>query len=339
MPAAKPNVGAKKLTSSHRQYRADFPGRFIKPQLCELVKSPPIGDSWVHEAKLDGYRMQMQVRNGKNTFYSRKGLGWTHRFPEIARACQSLGNAIIDGEVCAVGSDGLPSFAGLTDALSAKRTVGLVYYVFDLMAQDAESLMPYPLSTRKSALKKLLKKLKRGDRERITYVAHHQGDGKAMHEAACNMKLEGIVSKRIDAPYQPNDRSGHWTKAKCRPSQELVVGGWKTTGPAFRSLIVGAYRRGKFVCAGSVGTGFNSRNLPQLMAALRARASSKRPFENAGEPKASSDVHWIDPTLVIEAEIASWTSDNLVRQASYKGLREDKHAKDVVVELAHTPPD
>jgi len=338
MPTAKPKAAAKRLTSSQRQYRPDFLAGFIQPQLCELVKSPPVGNNWVHEAKLDGYRMQMQVRNGKATFYSRKGLDWTHRFPEIARGCETLGNAIIDGEVCAVGRDGLPTFAGLTDALSAKRTGGLVYYVFDMMAEGNESLLPYPLLTRKKALKQLLKKLKRGDRVRIVYVNHHQGDSNAMHEAACKMRLEGIVSKRIDAPYQPNDRSGIWCKAKCRASQELVVGGWKTTGPAFRSLIVGAYRGGKFVHAGTIGTGFNARNLPQLMAALKARGSSKRPFETPGQPKASRDVHWVEPTLVIEAEIASWTSDNLVRQASYKGLREDKNARDVVVEFAHRPP-
>src|SRR5436305_7076614 len=156
MPTAKLKARANRLTSSQRQYRSDFPAGFIKPQLCELVKSPPSGDSWVHEAKLDGYRMQMQVRNGGSAFYSRKGLDWTHRFPEIAGACQALGNAIIDGEVCAVGNDGLPTFAGLTDALSAKRTGGLVYYVFDLMAEDTESLMRYPLTTRKSALRKLI---------------------------------------------------------------------------------------------------------------------------------------------------------------------------------------
>ncbi len=178
MPTAKLSAGAKRLTSSQRQYRSDFPAGFIKPQLCELVKSPPVGDNWVHETKLDGYRMQMQVRNGKSTFYSRKGLDWTHRFPEIARACQAMGNAIIDGEVCAVGSDGLPTFAGLTDALSAKRTGSLVYYAFDLMAEDTESLVPYPLFTRKNALKQLTKKLKLGDRERVVYV-DHQGDGKA----------------------------------------------------------------------------------------------------------------------------------------------------------------
>jgi bifunctional non-homologous end joining protein LigD len=160
-----------------------------------------------------------------------------------------------------------------------------------------------------------------------------------VHEAACKIGLEGIVSKGIDMPYQPNDRSGVWTKAKCRASQELVVGGWKTTGSAFRSLIVGAYWGGKFVHAGTIGTGFNARNLPQLLGALKARASSKRPFDNSGQPKASRDVHWTEPTLVIEAEIASWTSDNLVRQASYKGLREDKKAKDIVVEFASKPKD
>src|SRR5947199_9585129 len=113
MRPTKLRSGAKKLTSSQRQYRSGFPSGFIKPQLCELVKTPPVGDSWVHEAKLDGYRMQMQVHNGKSTFYSRQGLDWTNRFPVIARACQSVGNAIIVAEVCAVGDDGLPTYAGV----------------------------------------------------------------------------------------------------------------------------------------------------------------------------------------------------------------------------------
>src|SRR5436853_110872 len=108
---------------------------FIPPQHPMLVARAPRGEQWLHEIKFDGYRMQMQVRNGNSIFYSRKGLDWTHRFPEIAGACQTLGNAIIDGEVCAVGSDGLPTFAGLTDALSAKRTGSLIYYVFDLIGE------------------------------------------------------------------------------------------------------------------------------------------------------------------------------------------------------------
>src|SRR5690348_5788569 len=218
---------------------------FIQPELCLLVSAPPAGDSFVHEAKLDGYRMQLHVRNGKTVFFSRRGLDWTHRFPEIAQAGEALDDCIIDGEVCAVDGKGVPSFAGLTDALSAKRTHELVYFVFDMMAGNGGLLMAAPLETRKKALAKTINKLKRGDKNRFAFVDHHQGDGMAMYKAACKMQLEGLVSKRIDAPYKPNDRSGIWTKAKCRPSQELVVAGWKMSGPAFRSLVVGAYAGGK----------------------------------------------------------------------------------------------
>jgi DNA ligase D-like protein (predicted ligase) len=313
-------------------------GAYIKPQLCELVDAPPEGDKWVHEIKLDGYRMQMHVRSGKSTFYSRNGLDWTHRFPEIAKACQALDDVIIDGEVCAVDKEGLPSFAALTDALSSKDTSGLVYFVFDLLYGNGQSLLNEPLQARKKALQSAIRKLKRNDKPRLSFVEHHAGDGAEMLKAACHIKLEGIVSKRVDIPYKPGDRSGVWTKAKCRLSQELVVGGWKMTGAAFRSLVVGVHRGGKFVHAGTVGTGFNSENLPGLMKALKARASDKRPFENPKGPKEGKDIHWVTPTLVIEAAIASWTSDNLIRQASFKGLREDKPAKDVVIEVPVPAP-
>ena len=169
-------------------------------------------------------------------------------------------------------------------------------------------------------------------RTAFAYVSHDAGDGAALYAAACKIGLEGIVSKRIDSAYLPDDRSGVWTKAKCRASQELVVAGWKMTGGAFRSLVVGAHRGGKFVHVGTVGTGYNNRNLPDLMAALKARASRTRPFENSPGPREGKDIHWVKPTLVIEAEIASWTSDGLIRQSSYKGMREDKDASRVVVE-------
>ena len=315
-----------------------MPLGYIKPQLCELVDSPPVGDQWVHEAKLDGYRTQLHVRTGKAVLYSRRGLDWTHRFPEIAAAASKLSDSIIDGEVCAVGTDGMPSFAGLTDALSAKKTAGLVYYVFDMMAGDGASLMAAPLTVRKAALKKAIGNLKGQDKKRFSYVAHEAGDGDEMHKAACRIGMEGIVSKLKEAPYKPDDRSGIWTKAKCRASQELVVAGWKLTGAAFRSLVVGAHRGGKFVHVGTVGTGYNRRNLPALLKALKARETGKRPYEGARHAMEPKDAHWVEPTLVIEAEIASWTSDGLIRQASFKGMREDKLAKNVVVETPAPPP-
>ena len=330
-------VISKTKSRGSRAKSGDLNG-YIQPQLCELVTEPPEGDAWVHEPKLDGYRMQMHIRGGKTIFYSRNGLDWTGRFPEIAKACQALADCILDGEVCAVDQAGMPSFAGLTDALTAKRTSGLVYYVFDLLAAGGESVMALPLVKRKAALKRAIKKLKGADKRKLSFVDHQAGDGAAMRKAACEMKLEGIVSKQIDASYKPNDRSGIWVKAKCRLSQELVVGGWKMTGPAFRSLVVGAYRGGKFVHVGTVGTGYNSRNLPELRKALQARAASKSPFDIVGDPKMLRDVFWTKPTLVIEAEIASWTSDGLVRQASFKGMREDKPAKKVIIETPVAPP-
>jgi bifunctional non-homologous end joining protein LigD len=330
---------AKIAKGKKRSGLAEMPG-FIAPQLCELVKSPPEGKDWVHEAKLDGYRMQLHVRNSKAVFYSRRGLDWTHRFPEIVAAGETLGDCIIDGEVCAVDANGLPSFAGLTDALSAKSTGRLAYYVFDMMWGNGEELSSHPLTARKAVLKKSLGKLKGAQKKRFSFVDHHAGNGAEMHKAACEMKLEGIVSKRVSEPYRPHDRSGIWTKAKCRPSQELVVAGWKMTGPAFRSLVVGAYNNGTFIHVGTVGTGYNGRNLPELMKALRSRETTEKPFSKVTpEVRKLKDVHWVKPTLVIEAEIASWTSDKFVRQASFKGLREDKKAKDVIVEFVQKAPD
>jgi bifunctional non-homologous end joining protein LigD len=311
---------------------------YIRPQLCELVTAPPVGDNWVHEAKLDGYRTQLYLKNGKLVLFSRNGLDWTHRFPEIAKAGERLDTCIIDGEICAVDAKGLPSFAGLTDALTAKKTKGLVFYAFDMMFGNGDDLMGYPLLTRKKVLKTSLAKLKGADAKRFAFVDHQKGDGSAMQKAACAMGLEGIVSKRIDATYKPDDRSGIWTKAKCRLSQELVVGGWKMTGAAFRSLTVGAYQGGKFVHVGTVGTGYNARNLPELLKALKARASATSPFDASRDPKSLREVHFVKATLVIEAEIASWTSDGLVRQASFKGMREDKPAKRVIVEAPQPPP-
>jgi bifunctional non-homologous end joining protein LigD len=241
---------AKKQMSRRASPAGGIPVRYIAPQLCELVTTPPVGDKWVHEAKLDGYRIQLHVRAGKAILYSRKGLDWTHRFPEIARSAEALGDCIVDGEVCAM-RDGLPSFAGLTDALTAKNTAGLVYCVFDMMAGHGENLMSRPLHARKDALQDAIGHLRPAGKMRFSYVDHHAGEGTAMHKAACKMGLEGIVSKVIDAPYKPGDRSGLWTKAKCRASQELVVAGWKTTGAAFRSLVVGAFRDGTFVHVGS----------------------------------------------------------------------------------------
>jgi bifunctional non-homologous end joining protein LigD len=329
-------MATRTVSKSRRQYQSGgaVPMRYVRPQLCKLVETAPTGERWVHETKFDGYRMQMHLRSGKAVFYSRNGLDWTHRFPEIVDACSTLSNAVIDGEVCGTDKEGLPSFSKLTDALSSKSTASLVYYVFDVLYGNDEDLTSYPLTTRKNVLKKLLKEIPKKHRNRVRYVDHHEGNGPALHQAACEMHLEGIVSKVKDAPYKPDDRSGIWTKAKCRPAQEFVVGGWKTDGARFRSLLLGAYRGGRFEYVGHAGTGFNQNNLPDLKKKLASLKTEERPFENSGEPKKARETRWAKPELVVEVEFATWTSDGLLRQVSFKGMREDKDPKKVVVERA-----
>jgi bifunctional non-homologous end joining protein LigD len=263
--------------------------QYIEPQLCALVDEPP-GGGWVHEIKLDGYRIQARIERRKAVLRSRKGLDWTHRFQEIATDCEKLANCIIDGEICAVDRHGMPSFAGLQEALSSGKTATLIYYVFDLMWLDREDYRPWALSTRKKVLERLQKQL---NQPRLRYVEHHEGSGAAMFKSACRLKLEGIVSKKVEATYI-SGRRGQWTKTKCRPRQELVIGGWEMNGARFSSLLLGAYRDGKLAYVGTAGTGFNSRNLPPMTAKLKKLETPASPFQTAS-PRKSSSIHFVEP--------------------------------------------
>ena len=157
--------------------------------------------------------------------------------------------------------------------------------------------------------------------------------GAAMLQSACQMGLEGIVSKRLDAPYKAGERNATWIKSKCRPSQEVVVGGYETDGSRFKSLLAGVYESGQLRYVGHLSTGFGRDKLDTLMPRLRALEDSANPFKVGGPPRKTSDVHWVRPELVAAAEIAEWTGAGKLRQASYKGLRDDKKAKSVVREM------
>jgi DNA ligase D-like protein (predicted ligase) len=282
--------------------------RWIPPQLTKLVDEAPSGEGWAHEIKYDGYRLHARIDRGRVALLTRTGLDWTEKYPGTADALRSLpaDRAYLDGELTGVRPDGTTSFALIQNA-SDTGTGGLVFFLFDLLHLDGKDLMPAPLLERKERLQGILAN---NTDAGLRYSGHVIGDGSAFRRHACTMKLEGVVSKRIDAPYRPAHR-GLWVKSKCLNREEFVVIGW--TDPEggrgyIGALLLGYFTpEGELLYAGRVGTGMTQDELRRLSERLKPLAVRKMPLRapppratRFGSPLVLSRVHWAKPEMVIE---------------------------------------
>ena len=311
---------------------------WIAPQLATLVAAPPPGDAWVHEIKLDGYRILLRVARGRVRLLTRNRQDWTERFPAVVEAAARLPvkEALLDGEIVVFDAAGVSSFQALQQAVGRGAGRSLVYVAFDLLFLDGRDLRPEPLLARKKELARLLE----GRRGALRYSEHFDEPGQKVYERACRMALEGIVSKRKQAPYTAG-RGQAWLKVKCVARQEFVIGGYTDPEGArveFGSLLLGVHEPdGRLVYAGRVGTGFSRATLAALGKRLRKLGQRGSPFAADGPRPPTRGAHWVKPVLVAEVAFTEWTRDGLLRHPAFEGLREDKPAAAVVREGARAP--
>ena len=309
---------------------------FVPPTLATLVDKPPSGDNWIHEIKIDGYRIYARRNGGKVRLLTRSGLDWTGRFSTIADAVAKLpgGDLAIDGEIAVLDDKGHSSFSALQDALSHGHQKAMRYIVFDLLYADGYDLRGATLLDRKAALKSMIGD---GKNSLLTYSEHFEQSGSDVFHHACSLSLEGIISKRGDQPYVEG-RTRDWVKSKCVARQEFVIVGYTDSAVhrGIGALALGYYDDEELRYAGRVGTGFTVQQSNDLAKKLKPLIVDHVTIEKL-PAAARRGLHWVSPDLVCEIEFLNWTPDGVLRHPSFQGLREDKPAKSVTREKAAKP--
>ncbi|MCJ8056171.1 DNA ligase D [Shinella curvata] len=307
---------------------------FLPPMLATLATAPPAGDRWLHEIKFDGYRLQARIEAGRVKLLTRSGLDWTKKFGKAvvtALAALPIGTALIDGELVVETGTGASDFSALQADLSAGRNDRFTFYLFDLLHLDGYDLTRLPLEERKALLEKLVP----GIDGVLRYSGHFDENGALVLRHACRLSLEGVVSKSRDAPYREG-RSKSWIKSKCSARQEFVIGAYAPSSvsrQAIGSLLLGVYKNGKLEPVGRVGTGFSAPVAADLFKRLSRIRIDESPFGRRLTAEEARQARYVRPDLVAEVEFRAWTADGHLRHASFRGLKEDKPAKEVVAEM------
>ncbi len=310
---------------------------FIAPELASQSDIAIDRQGWLHELKLDGYRIQARKDGEAVQLFTRSGLDWTHRMRPIAAEVAKIkaNSALLDGEVVVLSVDGRTSFADLQAAFKDGEKHTLTFFVFDLLHLDGHNLRDAGLIARKQILTHLLKRSDLSE-DLLRLSEHLEMDGSDVFRHACQLNAEGIISKRSDSKYI-SGRTSDWMKVKCVYEQEFVVGGFtlpSSGSEGVGALLLGYYdATGNLIYAGRTGTGFTRKTHRSLRAELDPLRTATSPFFNipaAGRKKAI----WTKPLLVAQVRYATWTADDVVRQASFQGLREDKPAGEVRRERA-----
>lgn len=304
-------------------------------QLAKLEKEVPENGEWVYELKYDGYRITAEIEGGQVRLLTRNRKDYTEKFPVVVEALKEMAgtrNMILDGEIVVLDDNGRSDFQKLQRYLKRPGGKNITYILFDLLALEEKDYRSQELLKRKADLKKLLAE----EHPHLHYSEHTEGEGREILQAACEAEMEGIIGKRAGSTYA-GSRNGDWIKVKCEKRQEFVIGGYTSSdkrSKGISSLLLGVYEKEELVYAGRTGTGFSQKQRKDLEGKFSSILRKTSPFKDAPEERGGEEIFWVTPKLIAEVRFQEWTDEHLLRQASFKGLREDKNPFDVIREKA-----